>query len=442
MKGEIFLKPKEARRLPIIEATLAGKLTNQQAAGRLKLSTRQVIRLKIGVKKKGFAALAHQNRGRSPVNATPDEKKQMVCQMALGPYQGANCPQLSELLQEHQQIKLSAKTVGRILQKSGISTPQAKKKIRRFHRRKRKPQEGLLVQMDASPFLWLQDRAPECSLHGAVDDATGKILGLYFRLHEDSIGYFQVLKQMLNRHGVPQCIYSDRHSIFFPLNQKKLSLEEELDGRETTLTHFGRALDWLGIGQIPANSPQAKGRVERLWGTLQHRLVVEMRIAGIKTMDEANAFLPDYIQRYNAQFGRPAQDQKTVFLPPPAKKELERRLCLRYERKVSNGSTFHWRGQNYQLTDRKGKLVYLKPHSKVYILEKIENEVKVEANGEIYNLRRFEEKKDASISLERPFLPQKRTGQRPSLDHPWRKPIITRMKTVLKPIKLPEPIGV
>jgi len=421
MKGEIFLKPKEARRLPIIEAALAGKLTNQQAANRLKLSPRQVIRLKKGVKEKGIAALAHQNRGRKPANATPDEKKQLICQLALGSYRGASSKQLSEFLADYHQLTLSDQTIRRILKKAGISNPHAKRRTRRFHRRKRKAQEGLLVLMDASPYHWLEERAGEICLHGAIDDASGKILGLYFQLNENLTGYFQVLKQMLLDHGVPQDIYSDRHTIFFSPQRNKLSPEEELEGEEVALTQFGRALAALGIGQIPAYTPQAKGRIERLWGTLQHRLVVEMRIAGIKTLEEANHFLPEFVIRYNARFGVATEDTQTAFLPAPSQEELERIICLRYERKTSNASTLSFQGRNYQLVDKKGKLISLEPRSKVYVLVGLDGKIRAELKGEIYHLQLFEDKKVSLPSVKRSVIPLDRPAYQPGLNHPWKR---------------------
>lgn len=410
--------------MPVIEAAITGTLTNSAAATRLQLSTRQVIRLKKGVKEKGAAALAHKNRGRKPAHAVPDDTRQHICRLASGPYAGANAQFLSELLAERHEMVLSGRTVQRILKAGGVPNPRAQKKLRRFRRRKRRPREGELVQMDASPFLWLEHRAGEMSLHGAVDDATGKILGLYFRPTEDLIGYLHVLGQMLIHHGVPQEVYSDRHTIFFSPSRDKLSLEEELEGKTVALTQFGRALDELGIGQIPAYTPQAKGRIERLWGTLQERLVIEMRIAGIRTLEEANAFLPGFIRRYNAQFAVEAGVKESAFLPAPPRRELERIVCIRHERKAGNASTISWRNRTYQLVDGHGKVALLKPRSKVYVLEGLDGRLRCEANGRYYELREFVKPLKAASAVKRPSLPLDRPTRRPAADHPWRRFVI------------------
>ena len=160
----------------------------------------------------------------------------------------------------------------------------------------------MLVQMDASPFAWLEGRGPSMSLHGAIDDATEMVPGLYFRPEEDTLGYVHFLKQIVKKHGIPKSLYSDGHTIFFSPKHGKLSIEEELAVRKVNLTQFARAIEQLGIGHIRALSPQAKGRVERLRGTLQHRLMVELRLAKATTLEEANEFLVGFIDRFNSRF--------------------------------------------------------------------------------------------------------------------------------------------
>ncbi|WP_243174585.1 ISNCY family transposase [Desulfofundulus sp. TPOSR] len=333
------MSAKESRRVFVIEQAVKGKITNRQAAEVLGLSERQVIRLKERMKADGVAGLAHKNRGRTPKHAVPKETKEKVVMLARGPLRDASCQQVAELLEEFYDITLSAKTIGRILKGAGIPLAHTHRSPRRKKSRDRMPREGLLSQFDASPFAWLEDRGPELTLHGSIDDATGKVQGLYFTLNESLFGYFQVLLQFF---GVPRSLYSDRHTIFFSPKKDKLSIEEELAGQTAPLTQLDRAIAELGINHIPARSPQAKGRIERLWGTLQSRLVVELRLAGVSTLEEANAFLPGFIQRFNRRFAVTPACPEPAYEPCPPPAKLEQILSLRQERKASRGSSISY----------------------------------------------------------------------------------------------------
>lgn len=414
------MNDKERFRFEVISRALEGKLTNRQAAGRLKLSIRQVIRLKKGVKKEGKAAMIHKNTGSKPANSVPDDLKNQICQMAMTDYSGASAQHMSELLTEHQDIHYSGRTVQRILKKSGISGPRSRKGKKLFRRRKRRSKEGELVQADASPFAWLEERGPEMSLHGIIDDATGKILGLYFRHEEDINGYMHVLMQMVKNHGIPQFFYADRHAIFLSPKNGKLSIEEQLEGKAVSLTQVGRMLDEMGIEYIPARTPQAKGRIENLWGTFQHRLVVEMRVAGINTMDEANSFLPKFIKKFNKRFENPPEDTESLFLNPPGDRELKRIISVRHERKSSNASTISWRGKIYQLLDNRGRIKLMRPRTTVYVLEMLEGSVSAEYEGDLYKVKVFEEKKEKLVLPVEKKVPKSK-AHKPPADHPWKR---------------------
>nr|WP_244406335.1 ISNCY family transposase [Thermovirga lienii] len=285
-RGDVYLSKKESRRVYVMERLLEGVVTVKDASCVLGLSERQIKRLKAGVKERGIAALAHGNRGRKPKHATPKEVKEAIVGFAVGKYSGASYQHMSELMKEHDGIFVSAKTVGRILKEASIPNKHTHKSPRRRRARNRMPMEGMLVQCNASPHDWFEGKSSKLCLHGAIDDATGKVLGLYFRPNEDLLGYLHVLKQMVEDYGVPRSIYSDGHSIFFSPKGDKLTIEEELKGERVKLTQFGEVLNQLSITHIKARSPQAKGRIERLWGTLQSRLIVELRIANISSMDE------------------------------------------------------------------------------------------------------------------------------------------------------------
>jgi transposase len=307
-----------------MEQVLQEKLTIRLAAECLNLSERQVKRLKKGMREKGVAALMHGNRGRTPKHAISKDIKDMVASLAQGLYKDASAQHMSELLAERQSVNMSSKSVRRILKERGIPNPHSCKQHRRRRKsRDRAPKLGMLVQMDASPFAWIEDRGPKLDLHGAIDDATGKVLGLHFRPNEDLRGYLEVLRYMAIHFGIPGALYTDGHTIFFSPKKDKLTIEEELAGKQVALTQLGRVIDELGIIHIHARSPQAKGRIERLWETLQSRLKVEMRIAGISTIEEANAFLPGFIEKFNARFAVEPADPEPAFLPAVAKQDLE-----------------------------------------------------------------------------------------------------------------------
>ncbi len=309
---------KESRKVSVMELVLAGKVTIAQAALVLGLSKRQVKRLKGWMLKEGAAFLAHKNRGLKPKHALSQQWRDQIISQALGDYRGASCEQMSELLTEYQSVSVCPRTIRRVLAQASISNKHSHKAARRRRSRDRMPNEGMLVQCDASPFDWLEDRGPRMSLHGAIDDATSKALGLYFRMEEDTIGYMQMLMQTLTNHGVPCGLYSDRHTIFFSPKKDKLSIEEELAGKQVNLTQFERTLDELKITHIPARSAEAKGRIERLWETLQGRLVIELRLAHISDLDGANAFLPSFLPRFNKRFAVEPADPEPAFRPVPS----------------------------------------------------------------------------------------------------------------------------
>lgn len=424
MRGDIFLNGKESRRLYVMEQVLQGKLTIAQASQLLGLSERQVKRLKGGMKANGAAALAHKNRGRKPKHAVPGQVRDLVIHLALTDLAGASCEHMAELLALRHEISLSPRTIRRIIASAGIRNPHAHKRpARRRRSRTRMPQEGFLVQMDASPYAWLEDRAPKMSLHGAIDDATGKILGLWFRPEEDLIGYLHVLWQIALNHGIPVSLYCDGHTIFFSPKKDKLTIEEELQGKKVALTRFGQVLHELGINHIQSRSPQARGRVERLWETLQSRLVIELRLAGISTLEEANAFLPAFIRRFNQRFAVQPADPCPAYSPAPPLELLQRTICLKEERKASNGSVISISNRSYQLTDDRGKVVPLRPKSNVTVLTHLDGSMSALYDGKPYGLQLYTGKQARATrdTQEAPKPPAK--PYKPAPDHPWRQPL-------------------
>ena len=328
----------EQRRAWVLNRLGKGELTTVEAAGLLGLSERQVWRLRAAFEAHGPAGLVHGNRGRASPRRIELPVAERVVVLAQGRYAGCNDCHLAELLAEHEGIILGRVTVRRILRSAGIASPRRRRPPRHRSRRERMPQEGLLLQLDGSRHDWLEGRGSWLTLVGGIDDATGILTGATFRDEEDTAGYLVVLRDTVRRHGVPGAWYRDRHGIFETPEKMALTLEEQLADTRTP-TQLGRALLELGIGSIAARSPQAKGRIERAWGTLQDRLVVELRLAGACDREAANRVLARFLPRFNRRFGVPAEDPVPGWRALPAGVRLERVCALRYRRVVAGDGT-------------------------------------------------------------------------------------------------------
>ena len=326
---------KEVARAGLLKAALKGQVTNQQVATALHLSVRQVQRLKRRFKRDGPRGLLHQSRGRPSPRRLPEALRQQVAHLLQTTYAGFNDVHLTEKLREVHQLPLSRASVRRIRRALGL--PAKHRRRPRQHRARRTPeaQMGALVQLDGSPFDWLEGRGPEMTLLGAIDDATSTVLALHFRPTEDLHGYTTLLEQVGTEDGLPLALYGDRLNVFVR-NDRHWTLEEELQGTQTP-THFGRMLQELGIGYVPASSPQAKGRIERLWGTLQDRLVSELRLRGIRTREAANAFLPEFLVDFNRRFAHPPAEPLAAWRRPP--RDFADALSCRYARVVARDNT-------------------------------------------------------------------------------------------------------
>src|SRR5579863_2911989 len=350
MQETVTLNTQEQKRVLVLNRILEGQLSTAEAAPLLTLSQRQVQRLVAAYRKEGVAAVVHGNRGRSPQHRIDEATRQRISALAQSSYAGANYQHLRDLLQERDGIVVSRASVRRIVQPLRPAQEPQRKRPQHRRRRKRYAQEGMLVQIDGSPHDWLGERGPRLHLLAAIDDATGKVLAAVFREQEDRVGYFQLVQQLLTRYGRPLAFYHDRHEIF-PKRQavkESDSLEEQLAGRVAP-SQFGRLLAELEITSIAARSPQAKGRVERLFGTLQDRLVLELRLAGASTGEQANEFLAQYLPRFNAQFAVPAAQEGTAYRPLPAGLSLESLLCFKYERIVAADNTVQFGPQRIQV---------------------------------------------------------------------------------------------
>jgi transposase len=412
----------EMKKLRVIDSAIAGNITVREAAEFLDLSERQVFRLKKGVLEQGAAFIIHKNRGRKPSHAISDATKDKIVELKQSEnYRNANFTHFQELLKEHEQIQLSYPTVYRALSQAGIVSPKKKRKRKNHHSRKRKEQEGLLVQIDASPHLWFG--GVETSLHGAIDDATGKVYALHFEENECLKGYFEMTEQMINREGgLPVSFYNDRHTIFKSPKGKNLSIEQQLKGEHVNLTQFGTAMEELGINVIFAKSAPAKGRVERLWETLQSRLPVEFLIHGVTTIEEANQFLNNgYIDKFNAQFAVEPENPESALRPLDPQVDLSTILCIKEQRIVSDGSGFSYGGKYYQITNA-GQQISLPHRTKITVLDSHKQDLRVLHNGVVYETNHLAKKprKKSTQNLKKEAITKMPT--RPAVDHPWKLP--------------------
>lgn len=377
MKG-LTLGTREQARLQILNRVIGRELVVWEAARLMGLSERQVWRILADYRQKGVIALVHGNRGRRPINAIEEEVKKRVRELAQGVYERVNHTHLSELLEEREGIKLCRSSVRTILKEAGLKSPRHRRAPKHRSRRERYPQEGMLLQIDGSRHDWLEGRGPYLTLIGAIDDATGKVPYALFREQEDTQGYFLLLQGITLNCGIPLALYHDRHSIFEPPARERESLEEQLAGRRN-LTQFGRLLEELGITSIPAFSPQAKGRIERLWGTFQDRLVSELRLSGAKTPDEANRALKDFLPRYNSRFPITPAEAGSAFRKPENTLVLEEAFCFKYERKVGADNVVRFGEQRLQIQPSKGRLSYA--HARVELHERLDGSLAVYYQG-------------------------------------------------------------
>ena len=332
------MSQKEFQRVKVIENAVGGRLSVGEASRLLQLSDRQVQRLKRRYRPDSVGWVQHGNRGRPMPWALPLPQKQLILNLARGKYQGFNDSHLAEKLRAEENISVSRETVRRLLRAAKLASPQRRRPRPYRSRRPPRPRFGMMALTDASRHDWLEGRGPELTLIGFQDDATGQILAAHFQLEpENTVGYLRALRSMIATHGIPLSLYRDRHSIF-QRNDAHWTLAEQLAGKQSP-TQLGRALDQLGIAQIPACSPQAKGRIERAWRTCQDRLVSELRLAHASTLEPANTVLARFCADYNQRFARPPAQAACDFRSLPRRFDLARCLALHYQRVVAPDHT-------------------------------------------------------------------------------------------------------
>lgn len=408
----------EMKRVLVMQKLVDHRLTIGEAATTLGLSTRQVLRLKATYIMEGAQGLSHKNRGKQPVHTIPESLKEKVGNCYSQKYTGSNNCHFSELLAEKENIFISPSSVRRILLEKGLKPPKQKRRPKAHRPRDRKPQAGLLWQLDASEHDWLEGRGPWLNLHAAIDDATGIVVAAQFQINENMNAYYHVMYQGINRYGLPNSLYADQHAIFFVPQKGELTVEQELAGQTSALTNFGMAMQDLSITQIKALSPQAKGRIERLWGTLQDRLIIELRLLHVCSLEEANAVLPKLIEKHNRRFAVSPVNAESAYRKLDESINLNHIFCVRERRVVGQGQTIAFKGKAYAIvSDVNYQLIPIK--TRVEVRQNFKGQLFVWYKNKAFPLRetvipeqiRIVNNGKASSTLKR----------KPASDHPWRR---------------------
>ena len=442
----IDLRLDEQKKYEVIKRLVDESGNKNRAAKVLGISKRQVNRLIKAYKEKGKAAFVHGNRGRKPAITIPDSVRKDIVDLYRIKYYDANFTHFTELLDRNEGIKASVATVASVLESEYILSPRAtrakKKRLKKqlendkkaaktkretnriqenlvavedaHSRRPRCAYFGELEQMDASPYEWFGPY--KTSLHIAVDDATGRITGAFFDKQETLNGYYHVYSKILHKYGIPYKFFTDRRTVF---TYKKKNAP---DIGEDTCTQFAYACKQLGTSIEYSSVPQAKGRVERIFETLQSRLPVEMRLAGITDIDSANEFLDSYIDEFNARFALPVNSSKSVFEKQPSDERINLILAVLTQRTVDSGHCIQFDSHYYRMLDARGEQVHYRKGTKVMVIQAFDGSLYCNVNDkDIYALEEIPKQAKKSKEFDSDYKkPKPKKRYIPPMDHPWR----------------------
>jgi transposase len=406
----VLMSTKELKRVQVIQQALGKKIKQVEAAQVLGLSDRQIRRLVKRVEAEGERGLVHRSQGRCSNRAIDGRIKARILKLYEARYSDFGPTLAAEKLAERNGIAVSDETLRLWLLQAGIT--HFKRRARRHRRwRERKRHAGQMIQMDGSHHDWLEGRGPACVLMGYIDDATGRVFARFYA-YEGTIPAMDSFQRYARRYGLPMSVYLDQHSTY--KSTAKPTIEEQLQGLKP-MSQFERALGELGVQVLHANSPQAKGRIERLFGTFQDRLIKEMRLAGIQTIDEANRFLQGYLPTYNRRFSVKPVEAVDLHRPSPASRDLEGILCLKAQRVLRNDFTVAYHGKLYQIEEaNRAKQVSLE--------ERLDGTLRITHRGKPL---RYREIQTRPIRVQEP-VEKKRISQTspPSGEHPWRRSLL------------------
>ncbi len=409
-EDRVLMSIEEVRRGHIIHQVLEGKLLQVEAAEVIGLTDRQIRRLIKRARREGDRGLIHRSRGRRSNRAMDPKVRARALKLYGTKYADFGPTLAAEKLVEREGIDVCDETLRLWLKAEGVSYPRRRKRPHRRWR-ERKWHCGEMVQMDGSHHRWFEKRGPVCVLMGYIDDATGRVLAQFYA-YEGTFPAMDSFKHYLKRYGVPQSVYLDKHTTY--KSPSKAMLKEELEGQRP-MSQFERALSELGVEVIHAHSPQAKGRIERLFRTFQDRLIKEMRLGGIKTMEEANRFLARYLPVYNKRFAIPAASSADLHRPAPSDRDLAGILCLKTERALRNDRTVIHHHRRYQVEDRTRA-------TRVVVEERFDGALFITYQGQ--RLRYHEIAIRPMRVREMPKSNKTTPRTKPAPHHPWRKPLL------------------
>jgi len=443
---KVNLNMKENQKYEVIKKLVETDGNKDRASITLGCTRRHVNRMIAGYKAQGKGYFVHGNCGSTPAHALSDEIKRDIVDKYKTIYYDANFTHYSELLLKHESIKASPSVVRSILMAEDIVSPMATKKVKReirsnlvkkaeasssknetnkiqelivaldeaHPRRPRSAYFGEMIQMDASVHLWFGSEKTQ--LHIAVDDCTGAIVGAFFDKQETLKGYYNVLYQILSTHGIPYMFYTDRRTVFEYKQKKSSSIEND------TFTQFGYACKQLGIDIKTTSVPQAKGRVERIFGTLQSRLPLELRLAGATTTEQANVFLNSYIKEYNSKFALPVDSTKSVFELQPSEEQINQILAVISNRKIDNGHCIKYNNQFYKPLNSNGLPVYFRKGTECLVIKAFDENLYCSIEESTYALSEVPKHEHKSRNFDY-TKPAKRIEKCyvPPMTHPWKK---------------------
>lgn len=406
-KDIIKMSVRELKRLKIIQEAIGKHITQKAAASIIGVSERQARRIIRMVRKEGERGIINRSRGRQSNRKKPDKVKKRVLMLYRRKYPDFGPTLATEKLSEMEGININRETLRKWLIDEGI---WKKKRKRTAHRqwRQRKECFGEMQQIDGSHHDWLEGRGPELVLMGYIDDATSNVFARFYD-YEGTIPAMDSFKRYVRKYGLPQSVYLDRHTTY--KSTKKLSEQEELEGIKAR-SQFERALRELGVEVIHAYSPQAKGRVERLFGVLQDRLIKEIRLRGISTKEEANMFLKGYLPIYNKRFRVFPANSTDVHVKLPGHFNLDGYLCIKTERTVRNDNAIAFRGKLYQIEeDTNGR--------KVTVQERLNGSMYITSKGASLKFKEITKRPEKEMLAKAPK--KRRKLCIPPKNHPWRK---------------------
>ena len=358
MRGSIILSQREVHRADVLDQVAQGALCLRDAADLMGISYRQARRVNRRYRERGLAGLAHGGRGRPAANVIDPGLCAHILELHEQRYSNFNDTHFVEMLREEEGISISRERVRTILRQAGKPPKRRRRPPRHRSRRPRRLRSGIMMQWDGSPHRWFGVDRPPCCLMSAIDDADSRLLGALFVPAESSVGYLRLLDMVLKGYGKPLSVYHDRHTIL-TRGDDHWSLEEQILGEQFP-THVGRVLRELGIEPIAANSPQAKGRIERAFGVMQDRLIAELEFHGIADIDDANRWLEEvFLDRYNKRFARKPQMQGSAFRKI-SRKNRYLSTAFAYEATVANDNCVRLGGLLIDIPPGKGRRSYAK----------------------------------------------------------------------------------